>query len=355
MAPRAEDFITGIELDSAGLVALADLSTIKQRTALMGSASIFDVLLLAPGIHTQQESTSVNGGELPTAAAMTNGYVFRIENPATVNYLQKVGETGHLVTVQVDNHEKRTTVMRHLSHLYIGGFVPSLLYALGITLSVASIVVLAVFQDFWAMGVLLMLLGARALNTIVVIRRAAMGWKGAPEPGVQGDLLILLSQDRWIRMQGFVDDIKAVTAGHWLREQTPQEGFASAFAMLLVYASAALAINATTWGSLIIAVLLLISAALLEVCNSLTRDMHVFGRRVSVSVPAKNYGRRLDMVKDLVHQTGQHAWAVKMDLVSEENIQKLLREEVHTPSHEKNASEVMSVPVLRSDALITIV
>ncbi|KAF7796042.1 hypothetical protein EIP86_007212 [Pleurotus ostreatoroseus] len=350
--PRAEDFITGIELDSAGLVALADLSTIKQRTALMGSACVFDVLLLAPGIHTQQDATGVNGGELPQAGALTNGYVFRIENPATVNYLQKVGKTGHLVTVQVENQEKRTAVMRHLAHLYIGGFMPSLLYAMGITLTIASIVILAVFQDFWAMGVLLMLVAARTLNTIVVIRRSGVGWKGAREPGVYGDLLILLSQDRWIRMQGLVDDIKVVTAGHWLREQTSREGFASAFAMLLVYAGAALAINATTVGSLIVALLLLISAALLEVCNSTTRDMHVFGRRISVSQPAKYYDRRLGMVKDLACEVGRHDWAVKMDLASEESMQEMLKE-VSTP-HEKDASEIMSVPILPANALVQI-
>ena len=100
---HADELIGGIALDSAGLVALADLSTIKQRTALMGSGCIFDILLLAPGIHTQQDATSVNGGELPQAGEMKTGYVFRIENPATVNYLQRVGKTGHLVTVSVED------------------------------------------------------------------------------------------------------------------------------------------------------------------------------------------------------------------------------------------------------------
>jgi hypothetical protein len=97
--------ITGISLDAAGLVALADLSAISERTALTGSASIFDILFLAPGIHTQQKASEVNGGELPTTAAMTTGYVFRIENQATVNYLQKIGEPGSLVTVNVVKEE----------------------------------------------------------------------------------------------------------------------------------------------------------------------------------------------------------------------------------------------------------
>jgi hypothetical protein len=43
--------ISGISLDAAGLVALADLNTIAQRTAIVGSASLLDCLVLAPGIH----------------------------------------------------------------------------------------------------------------------------------------------------------------------------------------------------------------------------------------------------------------------------------------------------------------
>jgi hypothetical protein len=72
-------FIARIALDTAGLVALADLSTIKQRTTLTGSASIFDTLFLALGIHMQQEASGVNGGEHPTTGAMTTGYVFRVK------------------------------------------------------------------------------------------------------------------------------------------------------------------------------------------------------------------------------------------------------------------------------------
>ncbi|KAF7793771.1 hypothetical protein EIP86_004892 [Pleurotus ostreatoroseus] len=340
----SKKFISGIQLDSAGLVALADLSTIQQRTALMGTASIFDILFLAPGIHTQQDADCVNCGELPTTGALHSGYVFRVENPATVNYLRKIGRTGHLVTVHVQDETRRTRLARHLARLLVGGPVASLLYALGIALTVACVAILGAVGDLWAMGVLLMLVGARLLNTIVVTRRARMGWKGAPEPGVRGDLLVLLSQDRWIRMQGLVDDIKAVTAGHWLREQTAREGFVSAFAMLLVYGSAALAPNSTTFGNLLIALLLLISVAMLEVCNSLTDDMHVFDRRISVAYPPKKYTRRLDMVKELVVESGRHDWAVKMDLVSEEAILKMTKDGIETPQ-EKDTGQAFSMRV----------
>jgi hypothetical protein len=206
--------VTGITLDAAGLVALADLATIKQRTALTGSASLFDILLLAPGIHTQQEASTVNGGDLPITAAMTTGYVFRIENQATVSYLQGVGEPGHLVTVNVEKESSPNlvaSVFRTLRCTH--ALLSSLFYNTCIVLTITALAVLWSIHDFWAVGVLLMLILARLVNTVVIKRRAQKGWKGKLEPGVKGDLLVLLSEDRWIRMRGLVDDLKAVTSG----------------------------------------------------------------------------------------------------------------------------------------------
>src|SRR6202011_327668 len=120
------------------------------------------------------------------------------------------------------------------------------------------------------LGVLGMLVFARLLNVVVIKRRSTIGWKGALEPGVNGDLLVLLSQDRWIRIQGLVDDLKAVTAGQWLRDETPVESFCVGFATLLVYASAVLAGNASTVGNLLLACLMLISVGMLGLCNTAT-------------------------------------------------------------------------------------
>ena len=55
--------LPNISLDAAGLLALADLSTIAERTALTGNASLWDVLILCPGIHRQQTATELNRGE----------------------------------------------------------------------------------------------------------------------------------------------------------------------------------------------------------------------------------------------------------------------------------------------------
>lgn len=305
--------IHGIALDSAGLVALADLSTISQRTALTGTATFFDILMLAPGIHRQQAASEVNGGELPTTGAMTSGYVFRIENQGTVSYLQGIGEPGCLVNVHVARRDRQGL---HLPlKLFDGGFAASIPYLIGLLLTPAALITLGIIQDFWAIGVLLMLMGARLMNVVVIRRRSVKGWKGAEEPGVRGDLLILLSQDRWVRMRGLVDDLKEVTAGQWLRDQTTNENFATAFATLLVYVSAALASNASTVGSLIVACLLLSSVGLLGLCNSLTRRLQMFGCIVYQEGPPKRYKRRLEMAEEMITFSGRNDWAIGMDLI----------------------------------------
>ena len=312
------DSIVNVSLDSAGLVALADLPTISQRTALTGTSWFTDALFLAPGLHRQQDAAAVNNGELPATAAMTSGYVFRIENQAMVFWMQGVGRPGHLVEAWVTPIEKRKDRLR--SRLTF----PNLLYALGISMTIASIVILGVIRDYWALGVLGTLVLARAVNVLIIRSRAVVGWDGEPEPDTDGDLLVLLSQDRWVRLRGLVDDLKRVTAGQWLRDPTPLESFATNFSTLLVYCAAALVPNASTVGSLFIIILLLASVFLLMICNALTRDLTLFDRRVSVSGAPKAYKRRLDMAKEMIEAHREalvkegkdpRGWAVQMGLV----------------------------------------
>ncbi|GKT96349.1 hypothetical protein Ct61P_14199 [Colletotrichum tofieldiae] len=53
--------IPGLSLSTAGLVALADLQAIANRTALTGTSSWLDALVLAPGLHYQQAADGVAG------------------------------------------------------------------------------------------------------------------------------------------------------------------------------------------------------------------------------------------------------------------------------------------------------
>ncbi|GJE93697.1 hypothetical protein PsYK624_098580 [Phanerochaete sordida] len=320
-----------VRLDAAGLVALADLKTIARRTALTGSASFLDILYIAPGIHCQQQASEINGGEYPLTGAMHNGWVFRVENPATVSFLQGVGKPGHLTTVRVSSEIPRgpAGLFGQLLHTE---FWASVLFCLGIAATIVVITLLGVIRDFWALGVLGMLMLSRLVNVSVIkLRQDKNGFKGKLEPGVQGDLLIILSQDRWVRMEGLVDDLKVVTAGQWLKEPETFESFLISFGTLLVYGSAALAGNSSTIGSLLIALLLLFCAGVLGLSNAVTRSLHMFGRVVSVQPNPVKYGRRLDMVKHMIQVTGNAEWALRMSLITES--------ELSTPTVEKRASE----------------
>ncbi|KAH6909353.1 hypothetical protein BKA70DRAFT_1278275 [Coprinopsis sp. MPI-PUGE-AT-0042] len=309
--------LSRVSLDAAGLVALADLTSIAERTALRGDASWLDVLFLAPGIHRQQQAADINRSEYPICGAMTSGYVFRVENQATVAFLQKVGKTGHLTVIQVDSpDENKNRIIKNLKSLLAPpNLAPSVFYLLGISFSIVAVALVSAAEDWWGLGVLAMLIGARLINTIVIKRRAQPAWKGAKEPGVMGDLLVLLSQDRWVRIQGTVDDLKVVTAGQWLRDEETVESFFTAFATLLVYTAAALVPNTSNLAALILILLTLSSAGLLGLSNSLTKDLTMFGRTLRVSQTPKQYPRRLVMAEELIAESQRRDWAVRMGLV----------------------------------------
>ncbi|KAG8673867.1 hypothetical protein FPOAC1_007186 [Fusarium poae] len=315
-------------LDAVGLVALADLTTIQERTVLTGNAWLMDLLILCPGIHMQQKSTSLNGGEYPACANMTSGYVFRVENQATVYYLQRMGKTGHLTTLNVSKINRlgvnesgnrsswysRTRAVlwpaSNTSALAMSAYVAAILWG------VAVIGLLGALRDWWGLGFVLMLMVARLINMIVIRRRAKPGWFGASEGDVRGDNLILLSQDRWIRIKGLVDDLKAITSGQWLRDPTMVESWLTAIATMVVYLAAALVINATQFGKILILFLLSGSVALLAVSNSLTDKllMHGYILEAADSKP-KYYKRRAELADELIKETGRDDWALSMGMI----------------------------------------
>ncbi|KAK0211958.1 hypothetical protein IW262DRAFT_1280058 [Armillaria fumosa] len=307
-----------ITLEAAGLIVLADFPAVAQRTALVGGACFLDVLVLVPGMHTQQCAGEINLGEFPTTGAMTSGYVFRVENPATVSYLQSIGKTGHLVTARVSQNLSQNIDISLpkgvVQSLFVAGIPPSILYFLCPISTISVFVVLCAIGDWWGIGVLGMLISARLINVIVIKRRSQQGWKGAIEPG-DGDLLILLSQDRWVRLQGTINDLKAVTAGQWLRDLSAPENFSVMFATMMVYTSAILAFNASTEGSLLIACLLLCSVAFLTLSNSLTQCLQMYDCVVQTKGEPEKYKRRLDMAKKLVLESKREDWAVGMGLI----------------------------------------
>ena len=185
-------------------------------------------------------------------------------------------------------------------------------------LTIIVVTLLIISQDWWGVFVLFVLAFARLCNVIVLRRRTEVGWKGAPEPGVKGDLLVLLSQDRWVRITGMVDDLKAVTSGQWLREMSFVEGSVVAFSTILVYLDAALASNVAQAGKVMLVALLIISAGLLAISNQKTDHLQMYGCVIKRDGnPPKKYKRRLDLANELVRETGRTDWAVRMGLINE--------------------------------------
>ncbi|KAK0430945.1 hypothetical protein EV421DRAFT_1912364 [Armillaria borealis] len=343
--------ISGITLESAGLVALADLSTVAVRTALMGTASWLDILVLAPGMHQQQSADEVNRGEFPQTGSLISGYVFRIENPATVSYLQRIGRTGQLVTAIVEPKSFPTNapIIPYFSPknqtFYNAGVFAALLYLLCPTLTIVVFALVGSIRDWWALGVLAMLVLSRIINVIVIKRRIrdSRHWKGAEEKDRKDVLLVVLSQDRWIRVEGELSDVKQVTAGQWLRDEDRVESLAVGIATLLVYAAVALAGNASTVGSLVIAWLLLCSVALLALCNSFTDRLQMYDCIVREEKGTKTYDRRLAMVEELIEEEVRlwndglviksedrepGDWAVDMALIKRSKLRALLQNSV---------------------------
>lgn len=330
--PWASDNNIKFSLDAAGLVALADLSMIINRTALTGTSVLLDTFVLCPGIQRQQNAPELNGGEYPAVAAMTTGYIFRVENPAAVSYLQKVGLTGHLTTLSIknvnDNMSKKAKLLSMFYTFQNATLLSTTTYLAAVLSTVTVLVFLVLSKDWWGLFVIFLLMFARFSNMMVVRHRSRVGWKGASEPGVKGDLLVLLSHDRWFRMRGLVDDLKAVTSGQWLHDMTFFESSVAALATVLVYLDAALASNVKQSGKMLLLVLLIGSAGLLSIVNVSTDALQMHGRIIKVEGSRKKYERRLDMVQELIKETGRNDWAIRMGAIVSQSDQDAFKEPV---------------------------
>lgn len=309
--------LSNISLDAAGIVALADLVAVPRRTALTGTSALLDCLVLCPGLHRQQDAPDLSKGEFPICAAMTTGYVFRVENQATVAFLQAVGRTGHLTTLSVSPKAKGRSLAGQM--LYDGqnaSFLSNLCYLGCVNATVGVTFALAYLRDWWTLLATAILIIARLINVLVLRRRSSQGWKGEPEPSLKSDLIVLMSQDRWIRIQGDVNDVKAITSGAWLREPFLFENAAVAFATLSVYLDAVVVSNGSTGGKLLLLFLMFATVSLLGLCNEYTDVLSMYGRSMKICLPRKGYPRRLDLANELMAETGQKEWAVRLGMVN---------------------------------------
>lgn len=99
--------IPGVSLSAGGLLALADLSTIAQRTAIAGGSSWLDSIVLVPGLHYNQAADQLTrdtpAGLLSAVETLQNGQsvTFPVRNAATANYIRRIARPGQTVTLDV--------------------------------------------------------------------------------------------------------------------------------------------------------------------------------------------------------------------------------------------------------------
>jgi len=154
-----------MSLSAAGLLALADLSTIAQRTAIAGGSSWLDSLLLAPGLHYQQAADELarGTGEQGVTAVETDpdGRVVThtINNAATAAYIRRVAKPGELITLDVGMLPQ--TVKRGFRRQTLGqhatvwtqeetpdlGWLSHMLYLISPVLTVFALVLMVLLQD----------------------------------------------------------------------------------------------------------------------------------------------------------------------------------------------------------------
>lgn len=266
---------------------------------------IGDALLIAPGLHKQKDFEQLSKGEYPACAAMTTGYVFRVENEAMVHYMQRVGRPGQLTTLAV------TAAAGQVSSDPIGVLLHIIYLLISLTISA---LVRSINDKVAAAGMSLLVL-VNIANMSLAWFRSREGWKGQKEPGIKSDLLVLLSQDRWIRIQGMTDDVKVVTSGQWMRQPSAIQDLIYSLLSIIVYLSAGILFAATHQGRLLFLLLMLINTLMIEVANARNKRLLLYGRAIQMVGTRKAYERRLDMAAELVQEVGNDSWCEKLGMV----------------------------------------
>ncbi|KAH8908089.1 hypothetical protein BR93DRAFT_937372 [Coniochaeta sp. PMI_546] len=313
--------IPGVSLSAGGLLALADLSTIAQRTAIAGGSSWLDSIVLVPGLHYNQAADQLTGNTPPSLLSAVEtlqdgqSLTFPIRNAATANYIRRIARPGQTVTLDVGclpNARSRFRLKRSQSGkhatLYADDDMPDLgwvshaLYLASPVLTLVAFAFMVVLRDWWSLASLVGLMLARVLNIWVIKQRSRPAPPHHPHPQPPSsttssspdrspdpshrltEYLISLdsSSPAKIRLRGTPDDLAAITSQAWLRAKTHVEGYLEAAAKLIVYLVACLSGNMTQVGALIFMALLLLSAGLLALSNAHAKGYRMNGRVAAV-------------------------------------------------------------------------
>ena len=294
------------------------ITPLHTHVALTGRPSYFSILILSLGLQLPLNPSTLSDGEYPACAAMTTGYVFRVENAATVSFLRTVGRTGYLTTIEVSPAGIKGVRGVSLSAFPVIALIAFILYDLA---SVSTALLLTVS----------LLLLSRLLSAVSLRACTQPSWHGASEPGVKGDLLVLLSEDRWIRMKGLVDDLKAVTSGSWLsRPRYPaMMGTFDWSARMLVYGAVVVLAGTSDGENFTLVGTVVVSHLILMVENARATELVMNGRTVRLSRrpdAVKQYGRRLEMAQELVAEMGRSDFATRLGMINPELAEESMAE-----------------------------
>lgn len=310
--------IPGLSLSAGGLLALADLNTIAQRTALAGGSSWLDALVLAPGLHYQQAADALDREFLPgwtpepSAVEVRGGEAqgeadrFVVVNRATLYYLKKLCKQGEItvVTLNVALDKLEEGMGRRLSGLLTGkrrkkakldlvppdmDWMSHILYLASPLLTVAAIVFMVLFEDWWGVAFILALMLSRILNIWSIKQRtkpAILHSSQQQQPPHQQSSIdnrlaewsIDLGLGRVVLLRGLSSDLQAVTTQAWLRTKTNLDGYFEAASKLIVYLVATFSGNLTQAGAMVFMALLIVSAGLLGLSNAHATEFRTHGR-----------------------------------------------------------------------------
>ncbi|KFY47164.1 hypothetical protein V494_00136 [Pseudogymnoascus sp. VKM F-4513 (FW-928)] len=305
--PWPDTPIPGVALSASGLLALADLSTIANRTAITGTSTWLDMLVLAPGLHNQQRADSLSDLPNPLTQPLlttSNHRPISLTNAATIRYLARLGAGTRPITLRVGSPRTqsiRTSVstasLKRVRQTPRPSLVAPLLYGIALCLTVGSMALMVLSRDWWGVGILSALMLARALNIWIIRSRTSSGGPASAPPSVSPgeppstpvdaepeSWRVKIDGEREICLHGLADDLEALTGGVWMRGKTSVEGYAEAAAKLIVYLVAAFSGNMHQTGDMVLLLLLLFSAGLLALSNS-REDRFWMNGRSAVIIP----------------------------------------------------------------------
>ncbi|KFY27298.1 hypothetical protein V493_03590 [Pseudogymnoascus sp. VKM F-4281 (FW-2241)] len=310
--------VPGVALSASGLLALADLSTIANRTAITGTSTWLDVLVLAPGLHNQQRADTLSDLPNPLTQPLLTTSTHRpmsLTNAATIRYLARLGSGTRPITLRVGSprtQSLRTTIssasLRRARQTPRPSLIAPLLYGIALCLTVGAMVIMVLTRDWWGVGILGALMLARALNVWIIRSRtsggaptsapaSALPGSPPPTPVEPESWMVKIDGESDICLHGLADDLEALTGGEWMRGKTAVEGYAEAAAKLTVYLVAAFSGNMHQTGDMVLLLLLLFSSGLLALSNS-REDRFWMNGRSAVIMPgigaAMNGGETTD-------------------------------------------------------------